>query len=150
MLFRTLDIGADKVPLFMSNAREPNPAMGWRAIRIGLDRPGLLKLQLRALLAAAAGRTLSVMFPMVADIGELKAARAMLDEQVRLFRRMNRALPAQVRVGVMLGVPALLWQLPALLQEADFVSIGTNDLMQFVFATATSRSRRSMAGCSGS
>ncbi len=134
VLFRTLDIGADKVPLFMTNAREPNPAMGWRAIRIGLDRPGLLKLQLRALLAAASGRTLSVMFPMVADIGELRAARALLDEQVRLFERMNRPLPAKVLVGVMLEVPALLWQLSALFQEVDFVSIGTNDLMQFVFA----------------
>ncbi len=134
VLFRTLDIGADKVPLFMSNAREPNPAMGWRAIRIGLDRPGLLKLQFRALLAAAAGRTLSVMFPMVADIGEFKAARAMLNEQMRLFERLRRPLPDKLRVGVMLEVPALLWQLPALLQEADFVSIGTNDLMQFVFA----------------
>ena len=134
VLFRTLDIGADKVPLFMTNAREPNPAMGWRAIRIGLDRPGLLKLQLRALLAAAAGRTLSVMFPMVADIGELRAARALLEEQVRLFERLHRPLPRRVLVGVMLEVPALLWQLPALFEEADFVSIGTNDLMQFIFA----------------
>ena len=134
VLFRTLDIGADKVPLFMTNTREPNPTMGWRAIRIGLDRPGLLKLQLRALLAAAAGRTLHVMFPMVADIGELRAARALLEEQIRLFERMGRPLPEAVRVGVMLEVPALLWQLPALLKEVDFVSIGTNDLMQFVFA----------------
>ncbi len=134
VLFRTLDIGADKVPLFMTNAREPNPAMGWRAIRIGLDRPGLLKLQLRALLAAAEGRTLHVMFPMVADTAELRAARSLLEEQVRLFTRMRRPLPERVLVGVMLEVPALLWQLSTLLGEADFISIGTNDLMQFVFA----------------
>ena len=134
VIFRTLDIGADKVPLFMTNGREPNPAMGWRAIRLGLDRPGLLKMQLRALLAAAAGRTLRVMFPLIADIGELRAARQLLDEQVALFARTHRPLPRAIRTGVMLEVPALLWQLPALFKEADFISIGTNDLMQFIFA----------------
>ncbi len=134
VLFRTLDIGADKIPMFMPDAREPNPAMGWRAIRIGLDRPGLLKMQLRALLAAAAGRELWLMFPMVADIGELRGARDLLRSQVRLFARLGRDLPRKIRCGVMLEVPSLLWQLDALLKEVDFISIGTNDLMQFVFA----------------
>ncbi len=134
VIFRTLDIGADKVPLFMNTMREPNPAMGWRAIRLGLDRPGLLKLQLRALLAAAGGAELNVMFPMIADLGELRAARRLLDEQRALFQRMGRPLPKVLNVGVMLEVPSLLWQMPALLCEVDFISIGTNDLMQFIFA----------------
>ncbi len=134
VIFRTLDIGADKIPMFMADAREPNPAMGWRAIRIGLDRPGLLKMQLRALLAAAAGRALWLMFPMVADIGELRAARALLDAQMNLFTRLGRPLPERVHCGVMLEVPSLFWQLDALLEEVDFISVGTNDLTQFVFA----------------
>ena len=134
VVFRTLDIGADKLPMFVPDAREPNPAMGWRAIRIGLDRPGLLKMQLRALLTAAAGRELHIMFPFIADIGELRLALELLATQKRLFTRLRRDLPTRVHCGVMLEVPSLLWQLQTLLSEVDFISIGTNDLMQFVFA----------------
>ncbi len=129
VLFRTLDLGADKLLPGMA-PEEENPAMGWRSLRVGLDRPALLRRQLRALLLAACGRPLSVMFPMVATVAEFRAARALLMAEAR---RMRPA-PERLMVGSMLEVPALMWQLDELLQEADFVSIGSNDLLQFLFA----------------
>lgn len=108
--------------------------MGWRAIRIGLDRPAMLRQQLRALLRAAAGRDLYVKFPMIAEIAEFEEARALLDKEVARLATEGREPPRSVRVGVMLEVPSLLWQLPALLERVDFLSIGTNDLAQFLFA----------------
>lgn len=129
VLFRTLDLGADKL-LPGTVQEEENPAMGWRSLRIGLDRPALLRRQLRALLLAAGGRTLSVMFPMVATVAEFRAARALLVAEARRIR----PAPERLEIGTMLEVPALLWQLHDLLAEADFVSIGSNDLMQFLFA----------------
>jgi phosphotransferase system enzyme I (PtsP) len=108
--------------------------MGWRAIRIGLDRPAMLRQQLRALLRAAGGRTLFVKFPMIAEIAELDRARAILDVEMARAKKEGRALPVSVKVGVMLEVPALLWQLPSLCERIDFLSIGTNDLVQFLFA----------------
>ena len=130
VLFRTLDLGGDKLLPGSPPPVEENPAMGWRSLRIGLDRPALLRRQLRALLLAAAGRPLSVMFPMVANVAEFCAARALL------LAEANRVRPAPelLRIGTMLEVPALMWQLPELLAVADFVSVGTNDLMQFMFA----------------
>ena len=104
--------------------------MGWRSLRVGLDRPALMRRQLRALLLAAAGRPLSVMFPMVATVAEFRAARALLLAEAERVR----PAPAHLQVGSMIEVPALLWQLPALMAEVDFVSIGSNDLMQFLFA----------------
>ena len=128
--FRTLDLGGDKLLPDAAPQAEENPAMGWRSLRIGLDRPALLRRQLRALLLAAGGRPLSVMFPMVATMSEYRAARGLLfTEAARI-----RPAPSEIKVGAMLEVPSLLWQLPALMAEADFVSIGTNDLMQFLFA----------------
>ena len=128
--FRTLDLGGDKMLRDAAPMTEENPAMGWRSLRVGLDRPALLRRQLRALLLASQGRTLSVMFPMVATMAEFRAARGLL------FAEAARVRPAPERllVGCMLEVPALLWQLPALMAETDFVSIGSNDLMQFLFA----------------
>jgi phosphotransferase system, enzyme I, PtsP len=134
VLFRTLDIGGDKVLPYFPHAIEDNPAMGWRAIRIGLDRPAMLRQQLRALIRAAGGRTLSVKFPMVAEVAELDRARALVDAELARAARERRALPEAVKIGVMLEVPALLWQLPALCERIDFLSIGTNDLLQFLFA----------------
>ncbi len=130
VLFRTLDLGADKIMPGAVHTHEENPAMGWRSLRIGLDRPALLRRQLRALLLAAGGRDLSVMFPMVATVAEFSAARALLEAEARRVRPTPRTL----RVGTMLEVPALMWQLPVLLEQVDFVSIGSNDLLQFVFA----------------
>jgi phosphotransferase system enzyme I (PtsP) len=128
--FRTLDLGGDKLLPDAPPQEEENPAMGWRSLRVGLDRPALMRRQLRALLLAAAGRPLSVMFPMVATVAEFRAARALLLAEAERVR----PAPERLHVGSMIEVPALLWQLPALMAEADFVSIGSNDLMQFLFA----------------
>ncbi|WP_376855492.1 phosphoenolpyruvate--protein phosphotransferase [Brevundimonas faecalis] len=132
--FRTLDIGGDKVLPYLDNEREENPALGRRAIRLGLDRPALLRMQLRALLAAAAGRELRVMFPMIATVDEFRAARELVDVECEWARRRGRPLPSLLRVGAMIECPSLLWHLDALLPLTDFVSIGTNDLLQYMFA----------------
>jgi phosphotransferase system, enzyme I, PtsP len=134
VVFRTLDVGGDKILPYLGEFDEENPAMGWRAIRIALDRPVLLRSQLRALLMAAAGRRLDVMFPMVADVSEFARARAILDDERTRLRGLGQEPPDPLLVGTMLEVPALAWQLPALLPLVDFVSVGSNDLMQFMFA----------------
>ncbi|MBN9530396.1 MAG: phosphoenolpyruvate--protein phosphotransferase [Alphaproteobacteria bacterium] len=134
VVFRTLDIGGDKRLPYMPHPEEENPALGWRAIRMGLDRPVLLRSQLRALLIAGAGRRLDIMFPMVSEVEEFIRARAMLDSEVAWVRKHNREVPSELRVGTMLEVPALAYQLGALLPRVDFISIGSNDLMQFLFA----------------
>jgi phosphotransferase system, enzyme I, PtsP len=134
VVFRTLDIGGDKLLPYLPHAAEDNPAMGWRAIRIGLDRPAMLREQLRALVRAAGGRDLFVKFPMIAELPELKRARALLEMELARAVGEGRAPPASVKIGVMLEVPALLWQLPALCRQIDFLSVGTNDLLQFLFA----------------
>lgn len=135
VVFRTLDIGGDKLLPYLAESEEENPAMGWRAIRIALDRPMLLRHQLRALLRAAAGTRLDVMFPMVAEVAEFDAARALLETEIDRSRRRGEALPSTIRVGTMLEVPALFWQMKTLLGRVDFISVGTNDLMQFLFAS---------------
>lgn len=135
VIFRTLDLGGDKVLPYMHLDAEENPAMGWRAIRISLDRPALLRYQLRALIAAAAGRTLNVMFPMIAEVAEFVQARTLLDRELARARRTGQALPTAIRAGTMLEVPSLGYSLPALLGVVDFISLGTNDLMQFFFAS---------------
>ncbi|WP_425425115.1 phosphoenolpyruvate--protein phosphotransferase [Brevundimonas viscosa] len=132
--FRTLDIGGDKVLPYLETEREENPALGRRAVRLGLDRPGLLRLQLRALLTAAAGRELRVMFPMIATVDEFRHARELVDVECAWARRRGRALPDLLRVGAMIECPSLLWHLDALLPLTDFVSVGTNDLFQYMFA----------------
>lgn len=130
VLFRTLDLGSDKLLPDHAAAREENPAMGWRSLRVGLDRPAVLRRQLRALLLAAGGRKLSVMFPMVATLAEFRQAKSLLLAEAG---RVGQA-PGTLSIGTMLEVPALLWQLPELCRESDFISIGSNDLVQFVFA----------------
>ena len=134
VVFRTLDIGGDKVLPHWGGADGENPAMGWRAIRVSLDRPALMRQQLRALIRGAGGRELDVMFPMVAEVAEFKAARGLLDMELARERANGRTLPAAVRVGVMLEVPSLAFQLPTLLERVDFLSVGSNDLVQFLFA----------------
>lgn len=130
VLFRTLDLGGDKLLPDAVAAVEENPAMGWRSLRVGLDRPALLRRQFRALLLAAGTRPLSVMFPMVATVAEFVAAKALLQaESARV-----RPAPERLEIGTMLEVPALLWQLDVLLAQVDFISIGSNDLLQFLFA----------------
>ncbi|GAK34184.1 phosphoenolpyruvate--protein phosphotransferase [Iodidimonas nitroreducens] len=141
VVFRTLDIGGDKAVPFLQHEEEENPAMGWRAIRIALDRPVLLRYQLRALMGAAAGRSLSIMFPMIADVAEFKAARKIALKEMERFERLGLKGPVDLQIGTMLEVPALAWQLDSLLELVDFVSIGTNDLMQFFFASDRSNPR---------
>lgn len=128
--FRTLDLGADKLLPGEAGVVEENPAMGWRSLRVALDRPAILRRQLRALLLGAQGRPLSVMFPMVATVEEFRIARDLLEAEAARIR----PAPARLEAGAMLEIPALLFQLPGLLAEADFISVGTNDLMQFLFA----------------
>ncbi len=133
--FRTLDVGGDKLLPYWQSAVEDNPAMGWRSIRITLDRPALLRDQLRALIRAAAGRGLRIMFPMIAAVHEFVQARALLDRVLESERARGTVLPESLEVGTMLEVPSLIWQLPALARAgAQFVSVGSNDLMQFIFA----------------
>ncbi|MGA2124617.1 MAG: phosphoenolpyruvate--protein phosphotransferase [Xanthobacteraceae bacterium] len=132
--FRTLDIGGDKVLPYMRSVEEENPALGWRAIRLGLDRPGLLRSQMRALLKAAAGRELRVMFPMIAAVEEFDQAKAIVERELTHLRRHGHPLPDRVHVGAMVEVPALLFQLDELFARVDFLSVGSNDLFQFLYA----------------
>ncbi|MGE0722902.1 MAG: phosphoenolpyruvate--protein phosphotransferase [Alphaproteobacteria bacterium] len=132
--FRTLDVGGDKRLPYLPPGEEENPALGWRAIRMALDRPAILAQQARALIAAAHGLHLRVMFPMVAEVAELEGARAIVERERR--RQAARGFaPTRVEIGVMLEVPSLAFQLDALLPRIDFLSIGSNDLVQFLFAS---------------
>jgi phosphotransferase system enzyme I (PtsP) len=134
IVFRTLDLGGDKVPSYGRAVREENPALGWRAIRIALDRPALLRYQARALITAANGRRLSLLLPMVSEVAEFEAARAQIGRELERARRVGLTLPVGLRLGAMVEVPSLLFELRQILAAADFISIGSNDLLQFVFA----------------
>ncbi|MBA3518271.1 MAG: phosphoenolpyruvate--protein phosphotransferase, partial [Rhizobiales bacterium] len=142
--FRSLDVGGDKVLPYFRAPREENPAMGWRAIRLGLDRPALLRTQARALLKASAGRELRLMFPMVTEVAEFERAKAIVERERSHLTRHGHAAAETVVLGAMLEVPALLWQLDELFRVADFVSVGSNDLMQFI--TASDRGNTRLAG----
>jgi phosphotransferase system, enzyme I, PtsP len=132
--FRTLDVGGDKVLPYMRIVEEENPALGWRAIRLGLDRPALLRSQIRALLRAASGRDLRLMFPMIAAVREFDEAKELVERELTYLRRHNHKLPERVEIGTMVEVPSLLYQLDELLDRVDFLSVGSNDLAQFLFA----------------
>jgi len=132
--FRTLDIGSDKVLPYMDKVDEENPALGWRAIRLGLDRPGLLRSQIRAMLRAGAGQKLRIMFPMIATVEEFNAAKALADREIAYLKRHKYEPPADLKIGVMVEVPSLLWQLDEICEKADFLSVGSNDLMQYMYA----------------
>jgi phosphotransferase system enzyme I (PtsP) len=132
--FRTLDIGGDKVLPYMRMVEEENPALGWRAIRLGLDRPGLLRSQIRALLRAASGRRLKLMFPMVSTIDEYDSAKELVEFELTHLRKHNHTLPERIEIGAMVEVPALLFQLDELFSRVDFLSVGSNDLVQFLYA----------------
>jgi len=137
VIFRTVDIGGDKSLPYLATAaskNDENPAMGWRALRLSLERDGLLKAQARALLDAAAGKELNVMFPMVSEPWEFEAARKVFEGQLAFLKKQKHSLPQSIRYGVMLEVPALAEMLDQLLPRVSFVSIGTNDLTQFLFA----------------
>ena len=139
--FRTLDIGGDKVVPYFRAAEEENPALGWRAIRLSLDRPGLLRTQLRAMLRATAGADLRLMLPMVTEVSELKEVRDLLQKEIQRQSKLGEQLPKKLQFGAMLEVPALLWQLDELMAEVDFVSVGSNDLFQFSMAVDRGNAR---------
>jgi phosphotransferase system enzyme I (PtsP) len=139
--FRTLDIGGDKVVSYFRSQEEENPALGWRAIRLSLDRPGLLRIQLRALLRASAGAELKMMLPMVTEVFEIRAVRDLVQKEVQYLSKFGHPLPRKLQFGAMLEVPALMWQLDELMAEVDFVSVGSNDLFQFSMAVDRGNAR---------
>jgi phosphotransferase system enzyme I (PtsP) len=132
--FRTLDIGSDKVLPYLEKVEEENPALGWRAIRISVDRPGLLRSQLRALVRAGSGRDLRIMFPMITTVGEFETAKSFVDYELGQLKKHGHALPRSLKLGVMIEVPAMIWQLDEICKKADFLSVGSNDLVQYIFA----------------
>jgi phosphotransferase system enzyme I (PtsP) len=139
--FRTLDIGGDKVVPYFRSQEEENPALGWRAIRLSLDRPGLLRTQLRALLKAASGAELKMMLPMVTEVSEIRQVRELMQKEIQHISKFGHQLPKKLQFGAMLEVPALLWQLDELMNEVDFVSVGSNDLFQFAMAVDRGNAR---------
>lgn len=134
VIFRTLDIGSDKILPFMQRPTEPNPALGWRAIRVGLDRPRLFRMQIQSLIRGAGGRPLSVMFPMVTEAEEFRAARDLLLAEVDRLESLGRPRPAELKIGFMLETPSMAYAPDWVFELADFVSVGGNDLAQFFFA----------------
>ncbi len=141
VVFRSLDVGGDKVLPYLRHSHEENPALGWRAIRMALDRPGLFRPQIRALLRAAAGQELRVMFPMITAVEEFDEARALVDKELAFLAAHDHEPPAEVKLGAMIEVPAILWDLEALLERVDFASIGSNDLLQFLWASDRGNAR---------
>lgn len=132
--FRTLDIGSDKVLPYMKPPEEPNPAMGWRAIRVGLDKPGVLRMQVQALVRAAAGRPLTVMFPLITEMSEFQAARAHVLRELHREKSLGHPVPERVEIGAMMETPSLVYAPRAFYELTDFISVGGNDLKQFFFA----------------
>ncbi|MEP4293329.1 MAG: putative PEP-binding protein, partial [Rhizobiaceae bacterium] len=133
--FRILDVGGDKVLPYLHPVKEDNPALGWRAIRFAIDRPGLLRMQVRALLKAADGRKLKIKLPMITAVTEFDQVKAIIDKEIKAQARFGHTLPSEILLGSMIEVPSLLFQLDELMQRADFVSVGSNDLFQFMAAS---------------
>src|SRR6185369_10408242 len=143
VVFRTVDIGGDKALPYLTDVHDEaeNPAMGWRALRLSLERTTLMKAQARALIEASGGKVLRVMFPMVSEPWEYEEARSLFEEQVEWARKAHRKVPSRIEFGAMLEVPSLAEMLDQLLPRVDFISIGTNDLTQFLFAADRSEPR---------
>jgi len=134
IIFRTLDIGSDKVLPYMKREDEPNPAMGWRAIRLALDKSGVMRMQLQALIRAANGRPLKIMFPFVAQFEEFTDARTRVLHELDREQSLGHVIPQDVEIGAMLETPSLAFAPDQFFEMADFISIGGNDLKQFFFA----------------
>jgi phosphotransferase system, enzyme I, PtsP len=145
VVFRLLDIGGDKVVPYLRSAAEENPAMGYRSIRLGLDRPGLLRTQIRALLLAARGRPLKILVPMVTETFEFRQTKLVLKKEIERLKRAGQPVPATIEIGAMVEVPSLLFELDQIMPESDFVSIGSNDLVQFLTAADRANPRVSKA-----
>lgn len=141
IVFRLLDVGGDKVIPYLRSAPEENPAMGFRSLRLALDRPGLLRTQVRALLTAADGGPMKILVPMVTETWEfIETKRVVRLELERLIRAGVRP-PSRLEIGAMIEVPSLLFELDHVLPEADFVSIGSNDLIMFMNAADRTNAR---------
>jgi phosphotransferase system enzyme I (PtsP) len=132
--FRTLDIGSDKVLPYMKPPEEPNPAMGWRAVRVGLDKPGVMRMQIQALIRAANGRPLTVMFPLITEMSEFQAARSHVLRELHREKSLGHPVPASLEIGAMMETPSLAYASKAFFELTDFISVGGNDLKQFFFA----------------
>ncbi len=145
IVFRLLDIGGDKVLPYLRATAEENPAMGYRSIRLGLDRPGLLRTQIRALLQAARGRPLKILVPMVTETFEFVQTKNVIAKEVERLKRAGHPAPSKLEIGAMVEVPSLLFELDQIMPEADFVSIGSNDLVQFLTAADRANPRVSKA-----
>ncbi len=143
LIFRSLDVGSDKFLPYWGEIKEDNPAIGWRSIRITLDRRSILRQQIRAMLRASAGKELNVMFPMISTCEEFLQAKETLMLEYDREKQRGRPTASRVNVGLMIEVPSVLFQLDEILQKVDFVSVGTNDLYQFVFACDRGNSRLS-------
>ncbi len=141
VVFRALDIGGDKVLPYLRQMKEENPAIGWRAIRMSLDRPALFRSQIRAFLRSASGRELRIMIPMVSVASEMDEIGILIDKELALLERRGLDAPTKLEIGAMIEVPSLLFELDALLTKVDFVSVGSNDLMQFLFAADRTNAR---------
>ncbi len=141
VVFRSLDVGSDKLLPYWTYSGEENPAIGWRSIRITLDRRAILRQQMRAFIRAAKGKELNVMFPMIANLTEFKEAKETLLLELEKEKRRSKDVPRKVNIGLMIEVPSIVFQLDAVLQEADFISVGTNDLAQFMFACDRTNNR---------
>ena len=141
VVFRSLDVGSDKLLPYWTYSGEENPAIGWRSIRITLDRRAILRQQMRAFIRAAAGKELNVMFPMIANLAEFLDAKETLELELEKEKKRSNNIPKKVNVGLMIEVPSVVFQLDAILQKADFISVGTNDLAQFIFACDRTNNR---------
>ena len=141
VVFRTLDIGSDKTLSYMPHVEEENPALGWRGIRLALDRPALLRTQIRALVRAAAPEELRLMIPMVSAVSEIRTVKALVEKEREIAIRRGTPLPRRIHFGIMVEVPAVLFELDEVMAEVDFVSVGTNDLLQYVYAADRSNDR---------
>ncbi|MFK7901303.1 MAG: phosphoenolpyruvate--protein phosphotransferase [Nitratireductor sp.] len=139
--FRTIDIGGDKVLPYLRSEQEENPALGWRAVRLAIDRPGLIRSQLRAMLRASEGRELRLMLPMVTEMREIHKVRELLNRELNLLEKFKYGAPTSIKFGTMIEVPSLLFQLDELMQNVDFVSVGSNDLFQFMAASDRGNAR---------
>ncbi len=140
VVMRTLDIGGDKNLPYLS-IEEDNPFLGWRGIRFTLDHPDIFLIQLRAMLrATTGGRLLNIMLPMVSGVSELDDAIAFIDQAYREVSQIDATI-VKPKIGVMLEVPSMIYMLPMVAKKVDFISVGTNDLTQYLLAVDRNNSR---------
>jgi len=131
---RTLDVGGDKFLSYLDYPKEDNPYLGWRSIRVSLELRDIFREQIRAILRASVSGTLRILFPMISSVKEIKDALSIVNEEKTYLRERNIPFDETIKVGLLIEVPAAVVILDKLLRYVDFVSVGTNDLVQFVLA----------------